>query len=54
MQLNNLEKQIILRALMEYKSSCDKVNQQVNIPNIEKEYMDALKSAIEKLSRQPE
>lgn len=53
MQLNNLENQIILKALFDYKLSCDKVNQQVNIPNIEKEYMDALESAIKKLSRQP-
>ena len=49
MQLNNLEKQIVLKALKNYKSSCDKVNQQVNIPNVETKYMDALKNLIKQL-----
>ena len=49
MKLNTLQQQIILRSLIEHKSTCDKVNDQVNIPNVEEKYMIALEELIKKM-----
>jgi len=49
MKLNTLQQQIILTSLIEHKSTCDKVNDQVNIPNVEEKYMTALEELIKKM-----